>query len=323
MPKKHKKQHYVPASYLKAWCDPDRRSIEEPFVWIFEKDGSGPKRRAPGNILHETDIYTTVGRDGQRKLAMESGLSRLEQSFVRVRNKKLNYSRSLDAEERGLLCVFAAAAHARTPKRREHLRKQWQRPLEMMEDMIQQMKEATPEQRRKMANFPAITPRDDRNTLTYEDVKALVEKPMEMMLLPSIAAEAPLLAQLDMAILETDDDLGFITSDHPCVWSDSKAYTRHPMYRSPALAYETIVITLPLSPRHCLLLNRQNVTGYVPANEMMVDSVNRITRFAAHEHFIARKPIKRDSWFDLGDEPDDSWEKTQAAKRAADAEKKS
>ncbi|MBO2970436.1 DUF4238 domain-containing protein, partial [Burkholderia pseudomallei] len=56
MGKSHKKQHYVPASYLKAWCDPDCPATHEPYVWVFERDGTSRHRRAPHKLFTETDM---------------------------------------------------------------------------------------------------------------------------------------------------------------------------------------------------------------------------------------------------------------------------
>ncbi len=87
------------------------------------------------------------------------------------------------------------------------------------------------------------------------------------------------------------------------------------MYQSPGLIYETIQITLPISPEQCIFLNRQGIKGYLPIKQIMVDDINRRTRFHAEEHFVVRKNEKRDIWFDPGIEPEDSWEKEQRSIR--------
>jgi hypothetical protein len=63
---KHGKQHYVTKSYLEAWCDPEMPQGHEPYVWVFSKDGSNPRRKAPENIFHERDFYTIKEADGSR-----------------------------------------------------------------------------------------------------------------------------------------------------------------------------------------------------------------------------------------------------------------
>jgi predicted CoA-binding protein len=150
--------------------------------------------------------------------------------------------------------------------------------------------------------------------LNYEQVKAISETPLQEMLLPMIRVSTPLLLKLDLSILSTTDVLGFITSDNPCVWFDSEAYKRPPFYRGPALMYETIEITLPVSPRQSICLNRKGIKDYLAIPGLIVDEINRRTRFLAERFFVARKNQKKEIWFDPGVEPEDSWEKMQNKK---------
>lgn len=315
MVKKHKKQHFVPVCYLKAWCDPDTPPRQHPYVWVFPRDGGDARNKAPENILHETDMYTIEVLGKGRNLVLERGLGELERRFTQIRNSKINFGRALDRDEHILLCSFIAAAHARTRASREHHRKQWLHPLRIMEDMIESMKNATPEKRRRMASM-TTPPTDEENagSLTYKDVKALHEHPLQKMLLPMINSMTPMLCKLDIAVMETDDEIGFITSDHPCAWTDPEGYKRPPLYRGAALMYESIEITFPVSPRHCVFLNRKGVTGYIEATSAIVNTINRTTRFNCDEEFIVRTNHTNPLWFDPGIEPEDSWEKAQVRK---------
>src|SRR5262245_37854393 len=95
----HKRQHFVPQSYLKAWCDPTTPVGQEPYVWLFLKDGSEVRRKAPDNLFHETDLYTIRRDDGTRDLVLEHGLSQLESEFVSIRDTKLARCEPLTASE--------------------------------------------------------------------------------------------------------------------------------------------------------------------------------------------------------------------------------
>ncbi|WP_225934728.1 MULTISPECIES: DUF4238 domain-containing protein [unclassified Cupriavidus] len=108
----------MPACYLKAWCDPACPAGHEPYVWIFDKDGSNPRRRAPSNTFTETDLYTIEKADGTRDLRLEQGLSELETHFTRIRNSRFKFRRDLSPEEHVYICVFLAAAQFRTPSSR-------------------------------------------------------------------------------------------------------------------------------------------------------------------------------------------------------------
>lgn len=54
MTKSHKKQHWVPRSYLKAWVDPEN----SPYVHIFNKDGkiAAVLEVPPSDLLAEQQI---------------------------------------------------------------------------------------------------------------------------------------------------------------------------------------------------------------------------------------------------------------------------
>jgi hypothetical protein len=308
---KYKKQHYVPKCYLKAWCDPECPPLQEPYVWVFSKDGSKVERKAPQNIFYETDMYTIPRINGARDLVLEHGLNGLETKFSSIRSRYLENVRAVGEEERFFICAFISAMNTRTRKRRDHFRDQWQRLYGKMEAMDNRIKNATPEERDKL--FTAVEPVSNNGRgLGVEEVKALAEKPLQMMMAPIIRSEAPLLAGLDFAVITTQSKPGFITSDNPCVWYDPQAYKRGPLYRAPGLIYETIEITLPVSPTQLILLNRQEINGYKSVPDEVVRDLNARTRYFADQSFVVCKQHKEDGWFDVGTEQEDSWEKRQS-----------
>jgi len=220
----HKKQHFVPQSYLKAWCDLSTPPGHEPYVWRFSKDGSDVRRNAPENLFHETDLYTIHPADGGRDLVLERGLSQLESEFVVIR-ERLSRQEQLTERERILLCVFMAAAHVRTPAQRDHHGRQWGDVLERMEALREWGKTATPEQKRAASTIAHGT----GPSFGIEEVRPLAEAPMQNMLVPLINAQAPHLVQLDLVVMTATGDSSFITSDKPCVWHDPKGYMRPPL----------------------------------------------------------------------------------------------
>lgn len=311
---KHKKQHYIPKCYLKAWCDPKCPPNHNPYIWIYEKESRDGRKKSPDNIFHETDMYTISGAGGERILDIEHGLSGLERDFTSVRIKKINHRTELDEAEKAIVTTFVAAQHARTKSQLAHMAEQWHEPLERMDSMVESMKTATNEEKRIMASYSSVTSSDDSPRLTHEQVRQMVEDPVGTTFIPMIRTVAPLLAELDMAILCTDSIPGFITSDRPCVWFDPQSHTRPPMYQAPALMYETIEITMPVSPTECIYLNRQGKSGYIDVHEDIVRDLNRRVRFHSSEYYVVNQEYIDDIWFDRGVEPDDSWEKQQAKK---------
>lgn len=311
---KHKDQHFIPRSYLKAWCDPTTPKGQTPYIWLFGKDGKDARKKSPDKIFFEKEMYTITKADGERDLVLEHGLGQLESEFVNIRRKKLNNLKKLDIYEHVIVCVFIAAMQGRTKAQRDHFQEQWKEPLEMMESMMEWAKTATPEEKIQASSLSSVSSKE--KGLSYENVKALYEKPMQNMLPSLINIASPLLCKLDFAVLYTDSEIGFITSDNPCVWFDPEAYKRPPLYRSPALRYKTTEIRLPISPTQCIVLNQHGIKGYIKVRPNDVDEMNRIIRFSAEKHFVVNKNFKRDTWFDPGIEPEDSWENTQKKKES-------
>src|SRR5262249_8119544 len=147
----HGNQHTVPASYLNAWCDPTMPEGQEPYVWVFPKDGSPPRRKAPKNIFHEREFYTINKADGSRDLVLEHGLSELEGLFVKLRRDKLSSRVPLAPEDKLLLYVFTAAMQERTKAARDRIKEEWQPIHETIDGMKAWLKTATPEQVKQFA----------------------------------------------------------------------------------------------------------------------------------------------------------------------------
>jgi len=299
------KQHFVPQCYLKAWCDPNTPGGQEPYIWMFSKDGKIKKNKAPKKTFTETDMYTVRMPNGTKDFRLERGLHDLEDLFLQIRDRKLKDSKGLTPIERILLLTFISAMHNRTKAQRDHHKAQWKEVQDMMNKMKKFYENATPEERQ--AAIQMVPPSDNGSTLTYEEVQKFAEEPMQQVLYPGIYTEVPLLYPLDMAVFNTENIPGFITSDRPCVWFDPLAYKRPPLLRAPGLMYPSIEITLPVSPNQIILLNRSGVGGYIRADDTMVDEFNRRIRFYADEYFVVNHDIVKDIWFYEGVEPDDSW----------------
>lgn len=298
----NKKQHYVPAGYLAAWCDPDMPAGQEPYVWAFPAEGGSPRRKPPAKLFHERDLYTQTlivpgGLPG-RDLRIEHGLGALEDAFVRTRRDFLDGAKPMPPARAAKLLAFVAAQQWRTPQAREHIRSQWAPVLEKMDELERRMK-AAPETARRYRGIGG----KQGKTMTHDDVRRLVDQPLQASLLSYIALLTPELARLNLAVLCTEDTPGFITSDDPCVWHDPAAHLRSPMHRSPALMYETLEITMPLTPRRMLLLSHRPLIGYIKISGDLVDDLNRRTRAFAVREFVGRGPTAKAIWYVRGEPP--------------------
>jgi hypothetical protein len=297
-------QHWVPASYLRAWYDPASLHLQDPYVWRFSKDGSEVRKKSPRNLFRESEMYTLTDENGQPSLTIERGLSRLESQFESLRRDKILYCEALTDEDKATLFLFVATAHFRTQRSQNHWREQWGQAVEMGENIAEHIRSLSPEERAALQTpSPASGP-----SFSQDEVRLLAD-PVRM--LPLVTnREAQLLSEMNLTIFCTRDNAPFITSDAPVVWHDPELYKMPPFYRHVAWGSPTVQVTMPLAPTRLLLLTHEGFAeGYTPilptlnTGMQMVDDWNRRTRFHCDDHFVSNSGEKKDIWFDPGSPP--------------------
>ena len=107
-----------------------------------------------------------------------------------------------------------------------------------------------------------------------------------------IEGALPLLVQMNLVFFTTKDDIGFITSDHPCIWFDPEAGRRPPMLQS-----KTIEVTMPLSPSCLAVLSWEDFPDYRHATSFEVDIANQFRQAACEEYFVVRRNVTKPIWF--------------------------
>jgi hypothetical protein len=97
------------------------------------------------------------------------------------------------------------------------------------------------------------------------------------------------------------------------VWFDPEAEKRPPMYRSPALMYESLEITMALSPRHLIAIHHDRPFSrgikpvtYVDAWDETVKRMNMRTAWHADETVVVSKDIFDPSWVFWNDQQEAS-----------------
>lgn len=287
----HGKQHWVPSSYLEPWCDPDLPLGYAPYVWRFPKDGGKGQGKAPHNIFTETDFYTIHLPDGQRDLSLEHGLGSLEEKFCRIRKTRIDNREPLNTEEKVWFCAFIAAMHCRTRAQRNAFQQQWGHAVRVAEDLQQALDAMTPEQLQEYR--PPRSLGETRGpSLTIDDVEKLADQPIQRMLPTIIEEHLPVLARMNLVIFTTEDDIGFVTSDHPCVWFDPRGGRRPPMLQS-----RTIEVSMPVSPNSLALLCWEDFPNYRNMSLLEVDTANRSQQMACDEYFVVRRNATKPVWF--------------------------
>ena len=297
---KHKNQHTVPQSYLKAWCDPESPDGYEPYLWICNRGGAGSKKKAPAKVFTEKDFYTIKLADGERDLVLEHGLSQLESRFAALRANKLDKRLPLSPRDKLNLCAFVATMYARTKSRGEFWRGQWQRVLDMGQRMQDRMNEMTPEDVARMARAFEPSPDEEDTAMSMDDVQELVEQPMRALLPSEHAAVTPILARMPYVIMETADSPGFITSDAPCVWFDPELTKESPAFGAGGLISPSIEISMPLSPRQCVFFGHQLIaSGYARLKPIdpLIERINKRVRHFADEYIVANQDVSQQPWF--------------------------
>jgi hypothetical protein len=302
----HKGQHFVPRGYLAAWCDPETPEKMDPYVWRFMRDGRSAGKKSPENLFKETDFYTIPMPDGTRNLELENGLSQLEGEFTEVR-KKLERHEEIGLNDRVALLAFMVAMSFRTKAHRDFQKGQWGKLVEMADSVAKQFANGRPAP-------PFMQSDPHARSIGYDEAKEMSERPIQVILPIQMRVTLPIFFSMDIAIVETDQSPGLITSDDPCIWFDPDAYRRPPRMRDPSLMSKDIEVTLPLSPRQIVMLNRKGINAYCKTTERAIEEYNRRAVAYADDFVITSTNAKRDEWFEEREIREDAWEMVHRTK---------
>ena len=130
----------------------------------------------------------------------------------------------------------------------------------------------------------------DAAEFTIKEVKDMAENPVQHVMPLIIQELAPKLMLLDLAVFHTNDPIGFITSDNPCVWYDF-------LNRLPSLDSETVELSMPISPNRLVIFNNSGVAGYIQIETNYLDEINRRTHLNACSNFVANQNQVKNIWF--------------------------
>jgi len=293
-------QHVIPECYQKSWLAPDCPANFEPYIWRISKDGTTKKNKAPHNAFVEKDKYTIHLTDGTRDLVVENTLMQTEDAFMAVL-PKIKAERDLDALDWARLCIFLSAMQARTNVMGNH----WSKFFGDLHKLVVKSEKAH--------NAPPVTSLETEHMARYAH---------QQMVQATLQVLPQMLFRMSMAILVTDDKLGFITSDTPVHLNDPDAHKRPPGLRSPSLSRPRIEVTMPLTPRHMLVITHSGLQGYVAARQKDVDELNRMSRYSCLEYFISLTGDTKPFWFEKYVAPADAWENTPEGKSTLEREQR-
>lgn len=269
-----KKQHYVPQFYLREFLDPNTPPGQEPYVWVFSKDGKKKQRRAPKNILWETDLYT-LDVEGAKHYQLEQALSKIESDFAEIVRKRVKARLPLTAQEHETLCVFVATMLQRTVRQKDN-----------QEGFYDQL----------VTQVERLETHYGSDGSTSAKLRA-AKKHVHKVGILGILSEIPeLLGRMSLAFLCTDGNSArFITSDDPVTLFNPDLQWQR--FYGPGLAQSGVELTMAVSPEIALCMTWSNLRGYIQIPRWRIEELNRFTRGHCYEHFIAHSPKKKFVWF--------------------------
>jgi Protein of unknown function (DUF4238) len=292
-------QHWLPRAYLAAWCD-EATTEPEPYVWVFDREGGVGKAKSPKKLFRQPDLYADAS--AKRRQWLEYGLQRIEDGFLRVRDRVIARQEPLKEQDIAALIVFTATILVRSPRFRDHMKQPWEHMLRIADEFAAAQRAMTPEQKRNQP--PPPRPITTGTTIPIEAARAAAERPLPTLMGPYVRAYTGEVREMGYVLMHTDDKPGFITSDNPCVQVDPDAGQRPPYMRS-GLRWPNVEVTLPISPQFAILFSWQlERGGYVEIPEADLNELNCRTRTACHESFIVCQNVTRPAWFE-GEAPKD------------------
>ena len=302
---KHRRQHIVPNCYLSAWLEPVTPPGQQRAIWRFAKDGTDRHRRSPKKTFTESDRYTVLLKNGERDLTVEHTLDQIENDFSRVL-RRLRRREPLTIRDKAKLAIFTAAMLGRTKRRANHWKETWQDLRRMVSDFEGQDCET-----KASGTLPPdepLPPGAVRASAAEID-EFLVNSHPEY-LNNTIEIAAPQLFAMDLSIYSTDDELGFLTSDEPCIMHNPTAYRYHPMMRSVGLRQRDVQVLLPVTPTLLIAFtHKQTYPRITPLSKSQLDDVNRMIVWHADREIVSWRGALRHEWFYTpGPNPPDAWE---------------
>ncbi len=269
-----KKQHYVPQFYLREFLDPDTPPRQEPYVWVFSKDGKKKQRRAPKNVLWETDLYT-FDVAGEKRYELEQALSKIESDFAETVRKKIKTRLPLTDQEHATLCMFVATMLQRTVRQKDNQEAFYDQLVEQVE---------------------RLETHHGSDGLTSAKLRAAKKDVHRVGILGMLSEIPELLGRMNLSFLCTDGTPArFITSDDPVTLFNPDLQWQR--FYGPGLAQSGVELTMPVSPEIAICMTWSNLRGYIQIPRWRIEELNRFTRGHCYEHFISHSPKKKFLWF--------------------------
>jgi Protein of unknown function (DUF4238) len=262
-------QHVIPRGYLKSWACPNPPAGKNGMIWVVRKDNpQKPALKSPKKYFREPDCYT-LDTGGARNLAVENTLNIIETWFNQAL-RNIAERKPLTGHDRVHLAFFAAAMMLRTRR---------------IPTAVQRMLQTIQMQARKQ---------EEKSNIDHsfsDGINKLFASIVGKTVADGLPGMAFVLLRMNVSLLATEDDAGFVTGDEPCsvivpgAWN---AYPTHP----------DVEIILPLSPQCAALYSwKISRTSYVTLDRKTIDRLNSRTVGQCTHEFVSWKGTVRPEWF--------------------------
>lgn len=210
MKKIKKRNHYLPRFYLKGFCDSNSR------VWMYDKtDPMQPIDGAPGDMALVKKLYH-LEESAYAKDEIEDYFEKAIETPASRSFKKLLTKEFPDEKDKETLSIFFATLMVRTPIYINHINMQQSKEFDVVakagasnqEHFYRVYKRIHPE-----LNDLAIE--EDRLAILNNEIKFKAHSDFTLATMLILGLNiAPLLQRMKWVLIETTNDLPFITSDN-------------------------------------------------------------------------------------------------------------
>lgn len=260
------KQHIIPNSYLKAWIDLTSVGTKEPYIWLMSRSAKDErKKKSPKKAFVASNIYTINSDASTPDLTVESEFSQAEGDFVAIREKFIQSRSPLDKRAIDGLIRFAAAM--------------WLRSNLMQRRFLDFLR-----------TTGDLTSVDDDALGNIAGINQFNQNGRPVMIRETLPEVINIFNEMSLSLATTDDELGFVTSDRPCM-----AFVTDEGAES-ALDHPNVQLTMPVNPKTLLFMNRKGVSGYLRVDQRFVDEINRRLRFYCDDYYVSAKGEVREYW---------------------------
>src|SRR5271157_1156032 len=96
---KPRKQHTVPACYLREFINPN-----DGLLWVFSKNGKSKEQKKPEKTFRSNNVYT-IKFKGTKNYIIEETLSNIESRYAGIFREKIKKKLPLSEYEHMIFCI--------------------------------------------------------------------------------------------------------------------------------------------------------------------------------------------------------------------------